>query len=298
LRGWKVVTEFRRLQLADGRFLEFTDSGQSEAKVLVYLHGTPGCGHPPEHVEGPAAERGLRLVTISRAGYGTSSRHEDRSVADAATDCVAVLDSIGVERAYVAGVSGGGPHALACAALVPDRFIAALIVASIAPYDADRLDFLAGMGEANVVEFTTTLAGEQALRPLLEEQAKDFRNGTTADVIRAWNTMLADVDQAVLSGDLADDFMDSVNHSLSSGVDGWIDDDLAFVRPWQFDVGDVRVPTTLWHGRQDLMVPFSHGRWLAEHIPGARVNLDPAEGHMSLRVARMPEMLGELASLA
>jgi pimeloyl-ACP methyl ester carboxylesterase len=198
----------------------------------------------------------------------------------------------------VAGVSGGGPHALACAALVPDRFVAALIIASIAPFDADRLDFLAGMGEANVVEFTATLAGEQVLRPLLEEQAADFRNGTTADVIRAWNTMLADVDQAVLSGELADDFMDSVNHALSGGIDGWIDDDLAFVRPWQFDVGDVRVPTTLWHGRQDLMVPFSHGEWLAEHVPGARVNLDPSEGHMSLRVARMPEMLQDLASLA
>ncbi len=295
-----VTVEFQHLRLADGRVLEFLDWGPSVAPgapVLLYHHGTPGCGVPPEHLSGPARDRGLRLVTISRAGYATSSRHEGRSVADVVADCNALLDSIGVERAYVAGVSGGGPHALACAALAPSRFVAALIVAGFAPFEAEGLDFLAGMGEANIVEFTATIKGEEALRPLLEEEASAWRVGTAADVISSWRTMLPDVDQAVLSGDLAQDFMASVRHALSDTVAGWIDDNMAFINPWTFDVGDIGIPTTLWHGGADLMVPFSHGQWLSEHIPGSRVHLDPMEGHMSVRVARMPEMIDELLSL-
>jgi pimeloyl-ACP methyl ester carboxylesterase len=187
---------------------------------------------------------------------------------------------------------------LACAALAPNRFRAALVAAGVAPYDAEGLDFLEGMGEANVIEFTATLEGEATLRPLLEEQASAFRVGTVADVVSSWQTMLPAVDQAVLSGELADDFMASLQHGLASTVEGWIDDDIAFTSPWGFDLGDVRIPTTLWHGGEDLMVPFSHGEWLSEHIPNARVHLDPNEGHMSVRVARMPAMLDELLSLA
>jgi pimeloyl-ACP methyl ester carboxylesterase len=297
MEGGTTEVEFRHIRLPDGRRLEFADSGPARAPAVLFHHGTPGSGLPYEHVAGPARARGLRLVTISRAGYATSSRSLGRSVADVASDSLAVLDSIGIDRAYTAGVSGGGPHALACAALAPDRFIAALVVAGLAPYEGAGLNFLSGMGEANLVEYAATLTGEPALRRLLEEQAPAFRVGTAQDVISSWQTILPAVDQAVLTGELGDDFTSRMHYALSGTVDGWIDDDIAFVKPWEFNVGEVQVPTAIWHGGADLMVPFAHGQWLAEYIPDVRVHLEAEEGHLSVRVARMPEMLDELISL-
>lgn len=298
LRGELVTVRVQQIKLGDGRLIEFADTEGPAEAVLVYHHGTPGCGSAPDYLVRLARQRRLRLVTISRPGYASSSRHEGRSVADAVGDCVAVLDFISVERAYVAGASGGGPHALACAALAPDRFLAALIAAGLAPYDAEGFDFLAGMGEANIIEFAATLESEATLRALLEQEASEWKGGTVADVISSWHTMLPDVDQAVISGELAREFMDSIRQGLSLTVDGWIDDNMAFTGPWRFDVGDIQIPTTLWHGGADLMVPLSHGQWLSEHIPRASVHLIPNEGHMSLRVARMSDMLDELLSLA
>jgi pimeloyl-ACP methyl ester carboxylesterase len=235
---------------------------------------------------------------FSRPGYARSSRLENRSVADVADDCRAVLDALGVDRALVAGVSGGGPHALASAVLLPDRFAAALVIVGVAPADADDLDFLAGMGAANVEEFGAAFDGEAALRRYLDEQAAELATGTVTDLIRAWETMLPDVDQAVLNGELGQEFMNGVHHALSGTVDGWVDDDLAFVRPWGFDLSDLRIPTTMWHGGLDLMVPFSHGRWLAQHLPQATAHLEAEEGHLSVRVGLFGAMLDELLALA
>jgi pimeloyl-ACP methyl ester carboxylesterase len=289
---------FEALHLDDGRVLELTVSGPAGAPVLLFLHGTPGCAYQPGHLAGAVHERGMRLVIFSRPGYAGSSRLANRSVADVVGDCRAVLDALGVDRALVAGVSGGGPHALASATLLPDRFAAALVIVGVAPADADGLEFLAGMGAANVEEFGAAFHGEAVLRPYLEEQAAELRAGGVADLIRAWESMLPDVDQRVLNGDLGQEFMNGVHHALSGTVDGWLDDDLAFVRPWGFDLADLHIPTTMWHGGLDLMVPFSHGRWLAEHLPGVEAHLERNEGHLSVRVGRFGAMLDDLLALA
>ena len=290
------MTELRELLLPDGRTLEMSGMDSPGAPVLMYLHGTPGAGRPYDHVVGPARQRGLRLVSFSRAGYARSSPRPGRSVADVVEDAVAVLDAIGVERALVAGVSGGGPHALACAALRPDRFVAALVVAGCAPYDAD-LDFLDGMGQANLDEYGAALAGEASLRQFLDELAPTMRTGTAADLIDAWHTMLPEVDQAMLSGALGEDFMAGIHHALSGTVEGWLEDDMAFIGAWGFDPAATSVPVSIWHGGRDQLVPFTHGQWLADHIPGARVHLYPDEGHLSIRIGHLGDMLDELLEL-
>jgi pimeloyl-ACP methyl ester carboxylesterase len=243
-----------------------------------------------------AAERGHRFVTTSRPGYSVSTRQPDRNVADVAADTAAVLDHLGVDTCLTMGWSGGGPHALACGALLPDRVRGVLVVAGVAPYHADGLDFLAGMGPENVEEFGAALRGEAVLRPWLEAQRPAFAMVTAEEVAAAFGGLVPPVDIASLTGELAECVAAEFRQGLAQGVDGWLDDDLAFTRDWGFELADIAVPTYLWQGSEDLMVPFAHGEWLVEHIPGVVAHLERGEGHLSLGVGAAGRMLDELTS--
>jgi pimeloyl-ACP methyl ester carboxylesterase len=242
-----------------------------------------------------AARNGLRLVTYSRAGYGASTRNPGRSVADVVGDMAQVLDHLGVDRCVTAGQSGGGPHSLAMAALLPDRTAGALSIAGVAPYESDGLDFLAGMGEQNVDEFGAALEGEDALRANLEMQAPMLRGADGPGVIEALATLLPDVDRALLTEAYGDWMAGNMAEGIRPGIDGWVDDDLAFTRPWGFDLASITVPTMLWQGSEDLMVPFAHGVWLADHVNGVTPHLLDGEGHLSIGVGAQDEMFAELA---
>jgi pimeloyl-ACP methyl ester carboxylesterase len=244
-----------------------------------------------------AAARGLRLVTWSRPGYGGSTRQPGRNVASVADDVGAVLDHLGADRCVVMGHSGGGPHALATAALLPDRVAGVLVASGVGPYGVDGLDFLAGMGEQNITEFEAALAGEATLRPFLEAEAEEMRGVDAAGLVAALTTLLPPVDRAVLTDEFGDDLVASFAEALRVGVDGWLDDDFAFTRPWGFAFGDVTVPTFLWQGDADLMVPFAHGEWLVEQLPGVTAHLIAGEGHLSITVGRLDDMMDELLSV-
>ena len=243
-----------------------------------------------------AGRCGLRMVTYSRPGYGASTRQAGRSVADVVADVEQVLDHLGVERCVTAGWSGGGPHALAMAALVPERTGGALVIASVAPYDVDGLDFLAGMGEQNVEEFGAALEGEAALRPYLDAELPGLQQADGPGIIEAMSTVLPDVDRALLTEEVGDALAANLHEGLRTGVDGWLDDDLAFTRPWGFDLAAIDVPTLLWQGTEDLMVPFAHGLWLADHIAGVKPHLLAGEGHLSVSFGVLDEMFAELAA--
>jgi pimeloyl-ACP methyl ester carboxylesterase len=244
-----------------------------------------------------AAHRlGLRLVTTSRPGYGDSTRQPARSVADVAADTAAVLDAVGAERCLVAGWSGGGPHALACAARLADRVDAALVIAGVAPYPAEGLDWLAHMGEDNVVEFSKAMEGEAALRPFLDEAREQLRHATGADLVTAMNSLLPAADRALFTGEVGEDMAAIFHEGLRVGSDGWLDDDLAFVKPWGFSLAEVAVPTLLWQGTADLMVPVGHGQWLAEWIPGVVAHVEDGEGHLSIGIGSLDRMLRELVA--
>jgi pimeloyl-ACP methyl ester carboxylesterase len=194
----------------------------------------------------------------------------------------AVVDALGADDFVTLGWSGGGPHALACAALLPGRCRAAATVAGVAPYPADGLDWLAGMGEENQIEFGAAFAGAAALEQFMAVAVPTFADLQPADVIEAFGDLIADADKKALPGELADYLAESSRYSVSTGVAGWRDDDLAFVSPWGFDLAAIRVPVAIWQGDQDRMVPMDHGRWLAAHVAGATVHLIPGEGHLSL----------------
>jgi pimeloyl-ACP methyl ester carboxylesterase len=283
------VTE--HLIAADGgRVLRVVETGDADGFPVVIHHGTPGCAVPYAPHDDDAARRGIRLVAYDRPGYGGSSRHAGRSVADAANDVATIADALGFERLATWGISGGGPHALACAALLPDRVVAAASLASVAPFDAEGLDPLEGMGEMNVVEFQAVLEGEAALRPNHERDATAFVAGGPDGLRENLTTLLSPVDRAALTGDLAQSLYDSFAGAVAPGVDGWVDDDLAFVAPWGFDVGTIAVPLLLWQGVQDLFVPPAHGEWLAAHIPGVDVRMTDEDGHLTLFANRVPEV--------
>jgi len=274
----------------DGRVLHVVEGGDPGGFPVVAHHGTPGCALLDErHIE-DAAARGIRLVAYDRPGYAGSSRRAGRSVGDAAADVATIADALGFERLATWGISGGGPHALATAALLPDLVVAAASLAAVAPYDAEGLDFLEGMGEMNIVEFNAALEGEATLRPSHERDASEFIAAGPGGLKDGLATLLSPVDAAELDDDVAVHMYDSFAGALANGVDGWVDDDLAFAAPWGFDVAAISVPLLLWQGVEDRFVPPGHGRWLAGRIPGVEARITPDDGHLTLYTRRVPEV--------
>ena len=285
-----------QIRTADGRRLDVYVAGPDDGDVLLFHHGTPGAGTPFDQLVAQSAERGLRYVSFSRPGYGASTRRPARSVSDVVDDAITVLDHLNARRCYTMGWSGGGPHTLACAALLPDRVIAATVVASIAPYGAEGLDYMAGMGRENIDEFGLALEGTAALEPFLQAWMPSLSLVTGEQIADALGDLVPPVDRAALTGDLASSMAADTRQALTNGPWGWHDDDLAFTRAWGFDVADIHVPISLWQGELDRMVPFNHGVWLADRIPGVRPHLLPEHGHLSLAVASMGIILDELVS--
>ena len=255
-----------------GRMLDVLVSGPGNGLPLVFHTGTPGglVGYGPM-VEA-AAVRGLRTVLYSRPGYGGSTPKPGRLVADAAADVAAILDQVGGDQFITAGWSGGGPHALACAALLPGRCLAAASIAGVAPYDTKSLDWLDGMAKENVDEFSAAAAGEDELTRFLEEEAGPLRDLSAPDVAASMGGLVCDTDKGVLSGDFAEYLAASTRAALRTGIDGWRDDDLAFTRGWGFRRGRTRR-----RGDRDLAGRrgphgAAHARRLAgrEHLHGPR----------------------------
>jgi pimeloyl-ACP methyl ester carboxylesterase len=282
---------------ADGKQLEVLVSGPSGGVPLVFQHGTPGGLVPMPPLAAAAAARELRLVMYSRPGYGGSAARPGRAVADAAADVRAILDSIGAEQFVTAGWSGGGPHALACAALLPGRCLAAASVAGVAPFGAAGLAWLDGMAEENVAEFAAAGQGEPALTTFLEKESAGLALAGPADIAGALGGLVSAVDRAALTTEFAGFLAASFRAALRGGIAGWRDDDAAFVTDWGFGL-DEAGPAAIWQGDQDRMVPCAHGAWLAARLPAARAHLLPGHGHLTLVTACWPEILDDLAGLA
>jgi pimeloyl-ACP methyl ester carboxylesterase len=284
-----------QVRLPDGRRLDLRVSGPADGFPLVFHHGTPCAAISIRALERAAHTRGLRLVMASRPGYGDSTPQPGRSVVDAAADTAAVLATIGADRCLIAGWSGGGPHALACGARL-GATAAVLVIAGFAPYGAAGLDWMGGMGEENVAEFSVALGGEDQLRPYLTGGREQLRDVTAADVAASLGTLLPDVDRAVLTGEFGEDLAASFREAVRVGVEGWLEDEIALTSLWGFGLEEISVPVMIWHGSADLMVPFPHGRWLASQLPGASVHLEEGEGHLSVLLGAPDRMLGELVS--
>jgi pimeloyl-ACP methyl ester carboxylesterase len=282
---------------ASGRQLDVVSAGPRDGLPLVMHNGTPSGPVTFAPMVDAAAERGLRTVTYARPGYGTSAPHPGRRVADAAADVAAVLDELGSEQFVTAGWSGGGPHAIACAALLPGRCLGAATIAGVGPHGAEGLNFLAGMAKENVAEFGAAVQGEAALTAFLHTEAKGLRHITGSQLAGGMGDLLSPADQAVLTGEFADYIASAFRAALAGGIDGWLEDDLAFASDWGFQLG-AGAPVAVWQGDQDMMVPFEHGEWLAAHLPGARTHLIPGAGHLSLILGEWAAILDDLLDMA
>ena len=292
-RKLRAVTP-RTIATRDGRSLTLYEGGDADGLAVIVHHGSPSSGLLYERWLDHAAANGIRLIGFDRSGYAGSTRHRGRSVSTAASDVEAIADVLSLERFATWGISGGGPHALACAALCGDRLTAAASVAGVAPWGAEGLDWLAGMGEGNVTEFGAVLEGEDALRPLLDRQRAAMLAAGPEELTGVLGSLLGDADRAVLFGGIAA-WMDAAHRNgLRDSADGWLDDDLAFVAPWGFEPGAVTRPVLIVQGGDDRFVPRSHGEWLATNVPGADAWIDDADGHLTLIERRISDVHGWL----
>ena len=286
------------VETADRRILDVRHAGPADGGALLFHVGTPSAGilYPPLVRLG--AERGLRHITYSRPGYGRSDRNPGRTVADCADDVEAVLDALGVERFLTVGWSGGGPHALACAALLPERTLAAATLAGVAPRDAPGLDWLAGMGEENLAEFGAAEEGPGPLEAFLRSAREEILASGGSEIQASLGRLLSEVDRDAATGEFADYIAALFHGGLEADVWGWFDDDIAFVSDWGFSLREIARPVAIWQGSEDRFVPYGHGRWLAGNVAGARPHLLEGEGHLSILLGAYGRLLDDLISLA
>lgn len=268
--------------VADGRVLGYEQAGDPAGVPIFVLHGTPGSRLGLHPNRSRIADAGLRLVSYDRPGYGRSTRHRGRRIVDCVADVTAIADELGLERFAVSGGSGGGAHALAVGARLPERVSRVLCSVGGAPFDAPDLDWFEGMDPANVREFGWALEGEEILARELERESRELLGRLAEDASATLSDFeLAPADRAVLEDqDLRRAWRASLPEALREGVWGWVDDDLAHIRPWGFDVEEIRVPVEIRYGVDDVLVPAAHGAWLGVHVPNAVVTVDHDAGHL------------------
>ena len=259
------------LELEDGRTLHAYDGGTNGSKgslAVVWHHGTPNIGEPPEPLFAVAARLGIRWVSYDRPGYGGSSRRQGRDVASAAADVDRIANALGIDRFAVMGHSGGGPHAMACGALLPERVVAVVSVAGLAPFGAENLDWFAGMATSGVASLRAAAEG-RAAKERYEASGvvydPEFTPADLAALAKEWSWL----------GHVA-------SLAMKAGRGGLIDDDLAYVSPWGCEPGQIAAPTLFLHGGADRVVPSSHSMWLARRCAAAELWLSPGDGHISI----------------
>jgi pimeloyl-ACP methyl ester carboxylesterase len=284
----------RTVRTPDGRTLAVEEGGDLAGRPVLIHMGTPNSRRLYGPHERDAADRGLRLICYDRPGYGESSPQPGRSVADCANDVRAICAELGIDRLGMWGISGGGPHVLACAALLPDLLVAAASLASAAPLDAEGLDYFDGMGQDNVDDTRLYLADEAAARAKADDDRESFLAASPDDLSAEMASLISPTDAAVLTGELAKFLAFSMKDGLAPGVQGWWDD-YCIINRWGFELADISVPVLLLHGRHDKFVPFGHGEWLAAHIPGVEARLSENDGHLTLFEHTVPEVHAWLA---
>jgi pimeloyl-ACP methyl ester carboxylesterase len=274
----------------DGRVLKVREQGDRGGLPVLVHNGMPNSRLLSHRVVASAQRGGIRLISYDRPGYGGSTRQPGRSVAGCASDVADIAAALGVNRLAVWGISAGGPHAIACAALLPDLVGSVAVLASSAPWGADGLDYFSGMGELNVQDISQTLEDPVAARARCERDRVEMLTHTLPELMDFLKTLLAPVDAAVLTDDLGQHLIDSIRSGMATSSDGWWDDELAMLAPWGFEFGVIRTPVLLLHGRHDRFVPFSHGEWLARSIPGVEAKLTDDDGHLTLTTRHLDEV--------
>jgi len=278
------------IEMPDGRNLEVATLGEPSGHTVLFHHGTPGSTNLVKMFAPLADDGSLFVITTARAGYGKSSRLEGRDVAAVVGDARAALDSLGRSDYVAVGWSGGGPHALACAALDAPRCLAAWSLAGVVPTNVD-FDWTAGMGPENVEEFALAQEGGPEYEAQIEKYGDAFATATEDNVVELFGGLLSEPDRAVFEPVATrEDFAASLRQGFEFGWRGFFDDDQAMMKEWGFDPATITVPVSVWFGDQDLMVPRTHGEWLAKNLPTASKHFFAGDGHVSLVLNHLDEL--------
>lgn len=272
--------ETKLVTLSDGRKLELQIAGNPQSSAIVFHHGTPGATNTWTSWLTEVERLGGFAFSYSRPGYGQSDRHEGRTVIANAKDIAEVLAVLGITKTVAIGWSGGGPHCLADTTLPQN--VAAISLAGVGAYGESDLDFLEGMGEENHVEFGAALEGPKAIEEWMQKYSPEMASVTEDQIIEAFGGLIGEADKKALMDGSANEMAASCRKSLEVSYHGWMDDDLAFVQDWGFDITKIDKPVELWQGNDDFMVPHAHGYWLESKIPTAKLNFVTGEGHISL----------------
>jgi pimeloyl-ACP methyl ester carboxylesterase len=276
------VTQEHDIATADGRTLRVVEDGQPDGAPVLVHGGTPNSRLLFEGDIVSARRHGIRLISYDRPGYGGSTRRAGRRVGDCAADVRAIADGLGIDRLGVWGVSGGGPHALACAALLGNLVPAVAALASVAPWGAEGLDYFAGMGTGNVADTELLFANRAAARTKCDRDREEWIAIELPALMESLAQVLVPVDAAALDDALGAFLIRATRSGLAPGADGWWDDSVAYVEPWGFDLAAITTPVLIVHGRQDRFVPVAHGEWLAAHVRGAETIIADNDGHLSI----------------
>jgi len=285
----------RTIPTVDGRTLAVQENGDPGGIPVLVHGGSPNSRRIYAPVSADAAARGLRLISYDRPGYGGSTPSPGRTVASCADDVRAICAALGIDRIAMWGISGGGPHVLACAALLPGLVVAAASLASPAPHGAEGLDWFAGMGQDNARDFKLMQDNLAAARAKMTKDREEFLATPNEDIAKGMASLLTPTDAAALTGDMAEHLSCSIKDGLAPGDQGWWEDSVAFFGPWGFEFAQISVPMLVVHGREDRFVPFGHGEWLAAHVPGAEPWFLGNDGHVTLLANRIGEVHAWLA---
>jgi pimeloyl-ACP methyl ester carboxylesterase len=261
----------RDVELTGGWRLHVYDTASDDTDTrlpVFWFHGTPNIGEPPAPLIPAAAQRGIRWISYDRPGYGGSTPRPGRDIAAAASDVSAIAAALSIGRFAVIGHSGGGPHALACGALLPEHTVAVVCLSGPAPIQADGLDWLAGMWHTGAARLNAAAAGRAAFEDYLSTAEFDWEEFTPED-------------RAALEGDWS--WLGGVaERAVQGGPEGMIEDELAGASSWGFEPADVRAPVLFVYGGRDRMVPSSHGRWLARRVRSSELWVQPDDGHITV----------------
>jgi len=281
------------LKLSDGRSLDYITNDSDSKSAILFHHGTPSdCTLWKKWFK---EITGVKAIAASRPGYGLSDRRRGRTVAADIDDQTQLLDFFGIEKFISIGWSGGGPHAINMSR--DRRSVGAITLAGVGEWGNSDLDFLKGMGPENHEEFGAALAGEASIEEWMIKNTPAFKNVTGADLITSFGGLIGEADKKALTPEVAEQDAASFRRSLSVSYYGWLDDDLAFVQPFGFELAKINKPILVWQGDDDFMVPKSHSEWLAKHIPTAKLNFVPGHGHISLGESYRSEIINQALAL-
>jgi pimeloyl-ACP methyl ester carboxylesterase len=288
-----VVTQ--RIGVSDGRKVTIDCWGDPKGFPVFLLHGTPGSHSGPVPRTSVLHQLGVRLISYDRPGYGDSDRQPGRSVAAAAWDVQDLADELGLNTFAVVGRSGGGPHALACAAFIGgNRLRSVAVLVGLAPSDATGLDWFEGMSASNVNEYElAALAEDDAVVADLTRRTDEISQDPESLLNALEEEMAEDDKRVAFDVGIRRHLIETYREAIKNGPQGWIDDVLAFRRPWGFELGKITIPVRLWHGDQDVFSPVAHSRWMADKIPSARIEVEPGAAHFGA-MEMLPKVLAQL----